>query len=252
MRGWWSSTTLATSPRRRGAPSGPLGAGFSSVGSTGTLASSAAVLIGDTCRTASRWLGASKNPPVPGLDASRKLREETHSELPAVLTTWFSETLSSFRCCGSTWTWSWRSRWPQMATLATPGTPRRRGLIVQRARTPMSMRESWSDDSPIISTRLVDDVGGSMTGGLDTLGMAAGWFRRSWTIWRALRRFVPGSKIRWIDESPGIDSEWIVCSQATPLRRSASSGTVMSCSISAAESPRASVWMSTDGGVNSG
>src|ERR1041384_5265515 len=115
-----------------------------------------------------------------------------------------------------------------MATLATPGTPSRRGRIVHRARTPMSVSDSLSDDRPIIIVRLVDDVGGSMVGGFDTLGMAAGWLRRSWVIWRALSRLVPGSKTRWIDDSPGIDSESLVLSQATPESRSASSGTVMS------------------------
>src|SRR4051794_17376717 len=125
--------------------------------------------MGETWRTASRWLGASKKPPVPGLDASRKLSDDTHSELPAVDTTWFSDTPASFRCWGSTCTWSWRSRPPQTDTLATPGTPRRRGLTVHRASTPMSISDSLSDERPIIIVRLVDDVGDSMTGGFDTL-----------------------------------------------------------------------------------
>ena len=38
---------------------------------------------------------------------------------------------------------------------------------------------------------------------------------------------------------------------STPFSRSASIGTVMSCSTSSAERPRASVWISTYGGVNS-
>src|SRR5262249_22721932 len=44
---------------------------------------------------------------------------------------------------GSTWTWSCRSRWPQIETFATPGTPIRRGLIVQRASTESSIGESF-------------------------------------------------------------------------------------------------------------
>ena len=111
---------------------------------------------------------------------------------------------------------------------------------------------SAEGDRPIIRVRLVDDVGGSMMGALETLGMAAGTLSRSCTIWRAFRRFVPGWKRRVIDDRPGIDWERIVLSQATPLRTSASRGTVMSCSTSAAESPRASVWTSIVGGVNSG
>ena len=48
------------------------------------------------------------------------------------------------------------------------------------------------------------------------------------------------------------DSERIVSIQATPFSRSPSNGTVISCSTSAAESPSASVWIATYGGVNSG
>ncbi len=44
----------------------------------------------------------------------------------------------------------------------------------------------------------------------------------------------------------------MVSSHGTPLSRSCSSGTVISCSVSAADRPRASVWISTEGGVNSG
>jgi hypothetical protein len=72
-----------------------------------------------------------------------------------------------------------------MATFATPGTPIRRGRIVQRARTDSSIGESFSDDSPIIMTRLVDDSGWSICGGLDTCGRAWAWMRRSCTTSRA-------------------------------------------------------------------
>ena len=46
-----------------------------------------------------------------------------------------------------------------METFATPGTPSRRGLIVQRAITDFSIGETWSDESPNISTRLEDEYG---------------------------------------------------------------------------------------------
>jgi hypothetical protein len=153
---------------------------------------------------------------------------------------------------GSACTWSWRSRWPQMATFATPDTPISRGRTVQRASTESSIKDSSLDDSPTIMTRLVDDSGWSIWGGLDTRGRACAWVRRSCTTCRARSRSVPGSKISSTRDSPGRDSDRVVSSQATPLSRSCSRGTVMSCSTSAADSPSASVWISTVGGENSG
>ena len=84
---------------------------------------------------------------------------------------------------GSTWTWICWSRIPQIATFATPGTPIRRGLTVQRAITDCSIPESSSEESPIINTRLDDERGWSIVGGFDTFGKAAAptWVRRSWT-----------------------------------------------------------------------
>jgi hypothetical protein len=245
ISGWWSSTTLVTSPRRSARPS-------SSVSATATLARSPGVTMGRTWRMPRRWLGVSTNPPVPGVEASRKVRGDTARALPAVSTTWLRVMPCSRSRSGSAWTWSWRSRWPQMATFATPGTPIRWGRMVQRASTDSSIGVSFSDDSPIIMTRLVDDSGWSICGGLDTWGRAWAWMSRSWTTWRALSGSVPGSKIISIRDSPGTDSERMVSSQATPLSRSCSRGTVMSCSTSAGDSPRASVWTSTVGGVNSG
>ena len=104
---------------------------------------------------------------------------------------------------GSTWTWSWRSRWPQIATLATPGTLSSRGRIVQRASTDMSMSETSFDDRPTIMTRLDDESGWSIAGDFDTFGRACAWVSRSATIWRARSTSVPGSKYRTIDERPG-------------------------------------------------
>src|SRR5215217_2074856 len=51
---------------------------------------------------------------------------------------------------------------------------------------------------------------------------------------------------------PGTDLDRITSAPRTPFNRSASSGTVMSCSTSSAESPSASVWISAYGGLNSG
>ena len=57
-----------------------------------------------------------------------------------------------------------------MATLATPGTPIRRGLIVQRASTDSSIMDSFFEDTPIIIVRLVADTGLSITGRCETFG----------------------------------------------------------------------------------
>src|SRR6266542_3822888 len=117
----------------------------------------------------------------------------------------------------------------------------------------MSIRDTSLEDSPIIMTRPVDDSGCSMLGALDTFGMPPGaWTRRSCTSCRAFSTSVPGWKISSIRDSPGSDWERIWSRNATPLSRSCSSGTVTSCSTSSAESPSASVWMSTSGGLNSG
>src|SRR5262245_24503782 len=91
-----------------------------------------------------------------------------------------------------------------------------------------------------------------MVGGLDTCGSANACAMRSVTIWRARTRSVPGSKVIRIEERPGTDLEWMVLSHGTPLSKSCSIGTVINCSTSSAERPRASVWTSTYGGVNSG
>src|SRR5215470_11557370 len=139
-----------------------------------------------------------------------------------------------------------------MDTLATPGTPISRGLIFQRASTDMSIGDTDEDDSLIMATRPDADVGWIMIGGLPTLGSACAWVSRSWTCCRAAYRSVPGWNVRSIADRPGIDDEWMRSSHGTPLSRSCSSGTVISCSTSAADRPSASVWISTDGGMNSG
>ncbi len=55
---------------------------------------------------------------------------------------------------------------------------------------------------------------------------------------------VPGSKTIVIDDRLGTDSERMTSTPWTPLSRSASRGTVMSCSTSWADRPSASVWTS--------
>ena len=82
---------------------------------------------------------------------------------------------------GSTSTCSCRSRWPQTDTLATPGTPINRGLMFQRASRDMSIRESSSEVSPTIITRLVDETGCNICGGFETCGSAWACVRRSST-----------------------------------------------------------------------
>ncbi len=165
----------------------------------------------------SRWLGLSMNPPAPGVEASRKVKGETERAFPVVSMIWSRETPAARNRAVSTCTCSCRSRAPQTDTVATPGRPIRRGLMFQRARTPMSMRDTVSDDIPMTMARLVDEIGWSMTGALDTRGRKEAWVRRSCTIWRARMRSVPGSKTSTMDDRPETDSERIVSSHATPL-----------------------------------
>ena len=62
--------------------------------STGTLATSAgSVSFSNKCLTWRRCCGVSMNPPVPGVEASRKLSCETTCAFPAVPITWFRVTL---------------------------------------------------------------------------------------------------------------------------------------------------------------
>ena len=173
ISGWWSSRTLATSPIRSGVLCSP---------STATSASWSDVVMGWMCCTPNRWLGVSTNPPVPGVDASTKLSGDTQSALPvdsisSVRVTSFERSRS-----GSTWTCSCRSRKPQTETLATPGMLISRGRICQRARTDICIVVTVFDDMAIIATRLVDEVGWTIIGGVPTLGRALACVIRSWTI----------------------------------------------------------------------
>ena len=91
--------------------------------------------------------------------------------------------------------------------MATPGTAISRGRILHRASTDISITERSSEDSPAIMTRLVDDTGCNIAGGLETFGRACAWVICSCTTWRAAKRSVPGSKMSSIEDSPGIDFE---------------------------------------------
>ena len=119
------------------------------------------------------------NPPVPGVEASRKVSGETTWALPADSTTWLRVSPWLRNRSGSTSTWSCWSRIPQTDTLATPGTPSSCGRITQWAMTDCSMLDSSSDDMPIMSTRLEEDSGWSIVGGFDTCGSAWAWASRS-------------------------------------------------------------------------
>ena len=163
-----------------------------------------------------------------------------------------SVTFLSRSWSGSTCTCNCRWRSPQMDTFATPGTPIRRGRIVQRASTDMSISDSLSEVSPIAMQRLAEETGLIMTGGFDTCGSMNTCVMRSCATWRARMTSVPFSKTSTIDERPGIDTERISSTQGVPLSMSASMGVVIMASTSWAERPRASVWISTYGRENSG
>ena len=112
--------------------------------------------------TASRWLGPSMNPPAVTDMASR-----------VEATTSCKVTPFARRRSGSTRTCSCRSRCPQIATLATPGTAISLGRTVQRASVVSSTCDSDVDDMPIFITRLSDDSGDMMTGGWAAAGSVA-------------------------------------------------------------------------------
>src|SRR5215216_4737958 len=120
--------------------------------------------MGWMCCTPSRWFGVSTNPPVPGVDASTKLNGDTHRALPVDSISWVRVTLWLCSRCGS--------RIPQTETLATPGMLISRGLICQRARTDICISETVSECMEIMATRLVDEVGWIIIGGVPTLGSA--------------------------------------------------------------------------------
>src|SRR4030095_9465632 len=94
---------------------------------------------------------------------------------------------------------------PQTDTFATPGMLISRGRICQRANTDICTSEAVSDRMAIMATRLVEDVGWIMIGGVPTFGSALAWVIRSWVSCLAASRSVPGSNCRSIADRPGID-----------------------------------------------
>ncbi len=224
--------TSATSPTRIGAPF---------LMATGIASRSSGRLIGERWRTAIRWFGPSMNPPAATAEASATALVTASTVTPFALSR-----------SGSTSTWNCLSRWPQMATFATPGIAISLGLIVQRARVVRSICERTFDETPILSSRLVDDRGERITGGLATTGSrVASIASRSCTSWRARIRSAPSAKIITTDDRPSTDFDRKVFNPCVPFS-AFSSGTLMSASTSSVDSPGASVWISTRGGANSG
>ena len=177
------------------------------------------VAIGRTCRTPSRWFGVSMNPPVPGVDASRKLSGETHSALPVVSMTCSSVTSVSLQPLRVDLHLELalalapdRRRWPR------PGRPSGAAGSSSGRAPHISIRDSFVGREPdhhhpagrrqrLEHLRRLGDVAAA----------ALRLVRRSCTTCRARRRSVPGSKISAIDDSPGTDSERISSRNATPL-----------------------------------
>ena len=136
--------------------------------------------------------------------------------------------------------------------MATPGTAISRGRTVQRISVVSSTWLSIFDVTPIFMTRLVEESGASITGGLATDGRCpASVVRRSWTSWRASIKSVPSRKITTTDDRPRTLLDRSVFSSLTPFS-AFSTGTVTRLSTSAVDRPGASVWISTSGGANSG
>ena len=170
----------------------------------------------------------------------------------AALVTWSSVTPAARSRSGSTSTWNCLSRWPQMATFATPGTLISFGRIVHRASTVISRWSRAADEMPIFITRLSDDSGCRMTGGRATAGSRpASAATRSCTYWRALWMSVPSWNSSTTDDSPSTDLDRRVFNPGVPFR-AFSSGTLIRLSTSSVERPGASVCTSTRGGANSG
>ncbi len=98
---------------------------------TGTSRSCSGPVMGWTCRMFSRLPPDSTNPPVP-TTAPSEYRSRPASSASAVASmTCCRDTSCLANSSGSTWTWRWGSRSPQIATWATPGTRSSRARIFQ-------------------------------------------------------------------------------------------------------------------------
>ena len=163
----------------------------------------------EMCWMPSRWFGVSMKPPVPGVEASRKVSGETHSALPVVSMTWIERDA--------------RVAQPRRVDLhlqlpvalapdrrrsRRPGRPSgAAGSSSGRAPTSRSGTAS-SSESPIIITRLVDDSGWSIIGGFETLRQRVRLGQALLHhLARARRCRCPARRRRTIDDRPGTDSE---------------------------------------------
>ena len=107
-----------------------------------------------------------------------------------------------------------------MATFATPGIAISLGRIVQRASVVRSICERTFDETPILRSRLVDESGERITGGLATTGSrVASTASRSCTSCRARIRSVPSAKIITTDDRPSTDFDRSVFSPCVPFER---------------------------------
>src|SRR5262245_26966501 len=128
-----------------------------------------------------------------------------------------------------------------MATLATPAMDISRGRTVQRTKVVISVCDIVFDQTPILSTRLVDDNGDRITG---VLAREGSWpvnvNNRSCTTCRAAINSAFSSKIATTDDNPSTDLDRKVLNPLTPLT-AFSMGVLTRASTSEVESPGASV-----------
>ena len=207
-----------------------------------------------TLRTCSRCWGVSMNPPVPGVEPSRKLSGDTDLRVAGGLDDLAQRDVPVAQPLGVDLDLELpvalapdrHVRHAGHAHQARPERPARdHGLLDRRERCPRR--------APIISTRLDEDSGWSIVGGF-------GDVRQRVRLGEALLDELAGAVdvgARLEDEHDRRQAGNATRSGSrrrprTPLSRSASSGTVISCSTSSADSPSASVWISAYGGVNSG
>ena len=162
ISGWWSSTTLATSPSVSAGPR-------RIVSSIGTLARSAGVDDRRDVLDAEPLVGRVDEPAGAGRRCLQEVSGETHSALPVVSMTCSSETFLSSQLLrdrpGPAAAARAGPRWPRWPRRARPSGAA--GSSSGPARRSRSSDSSF-EESPIIMTRLVDDGGCSICGGCDT------------------------------------------------------------------------------------
>ena len=195
MSGWWSCTTLATSPMRSGSPFGvPRSTTSQVVRRDDRQHVADRRAAGSGCRRSHRCRcsAPSENFSRPASSASAVASMTSSSGdvvLPAACPARPGPGMLLQALAPD------RRRWRR------PGTRSRRGADrpVGRSSTCRSS-ETASTRCPIFMTRLVADSGCSMTGGAAQVGsVGVTVASRSWTSWRACSRSVPGLKISSID-----------------------------------------------------